>query len=138
MRRWLAFIAGLGVIVVSGVAFGLSGSESPSTTVEAEKVVVADHPGLPVLEGAHEERWAPDKVSDSEEPKGSEEQAEPPEEGEELEVDTTPPAFQILHPTDGQVFESKKVVFEGTSEPGAAVFAGEYEADVDDAGNWRI
>lgn len=54
------------------------------------------------------------------------------------EADTTPPEIDILHPTDGQVFEKSTIAFEGTTEPGARVFAGKYEADVDADGNWRI
>lgn len=52
--------------------------------------------------------------------------------------DVTAPSLQILHPTDGQVFEAKEVVFEGLTEPGALVLAGEYEGDVRDDGSWRI
>ena len=44
----------------------------------------------------------------------------------------------ILHPEDGQHFETREVVFEGKTEAGARVFAGKYEADVDELGNWRI
>ncbi len=66
---------------------------------------------------------------------------ENPAEGEPVEKeapDATPPQISILHPTEGQVFEQSKVAYEGTTEPGARVFAGEYEADVDAEGNWRI
>jgi hypothetical protein len=65
----------------------------------------------------------------------AEEQKEPEK---EQPADTTPPDIVILHPKDGQVFEDAKVAFEGKTEPGARVFAGEYEADVDAEGNWRI
>ncbi|HEY4584273.1 MAG TPA: hypothetical protein VIH32_01495 [Acidimicrobiia bacterium] len=126
-------MAGLGVIVVSGVAIGLTGSESPSADVEAKKVVVADSPKSPGLDIVHETRWPDGEADIIEKAEPREEPAE-----EEPDADTTPPAFQILHPVDGQVFESKEVVFEGTAEPGARVFAGEYEADVNDTGGWRI
>ncbi len=136
MRKWLAFIAGLSLIVGSGVAFAQTRAESPLTTVKAEKVVEVEKPDPAVVDG-HEERWIDDEpAKDVEEPAG-EEPAGPPDK-DEPEMDTTPPAIQILHPAEGQVFETKKVVFEGTSEPGARVFAGEHEADVNDAGNWRI
>jgi hypothetical protein len=52
--------------------------------------------------------------------------------------DTTPPELRILHPVDGQIFDTTDVVFEGVTEPGARVFAGPYEADVNDEGGWRI
>lgn len=43
-----------------------------------------------------------------------------------------------MFPTDEQYFDEKTTAFEGTTEPGARVFAGDYEAAVDDVGNWRI
>ena len=133
MRRWLAVLAGLSVIVMSGVAIGQPDAESPSTTVESEQVVAIEEPKQPVPDTDYEKNWVRSESRD--EPK-AEEPAEPVK--EEAPADTTPPGIQILHPEEGQVFETKKVVFEGTTEPGARVFAGEYEADVDDAGNWRI
>lgn len=53
-------------------------------------------------------------------------------------ADTTPPDIVILAPKEGQVFEQAKIAYEGKTEPGARVFAGSYEADVDADGNWRI
>ncbi len=44
----------------------------------------------------------------------------------------------IASPADGDVFEQMEVVFEGTTEPGARVFAGEFEATVADDGTWSI
>ena len=46
--------------------------------------------------------------------------------------------IEVLAPTDGQVFEYKEVAFEGKAEPGAEVYAGEYQADINDDGVWRI
>ena len=46
--------------------------------------------------------------------------------------------IEVLAPTNGQVFERKEVVFEGKAEPGAKVYAGEYQADINDDGVWRI
>lgn len=71
------------------------------------------------------------------EPVGEAEE-EPKETAEPHPEDVTPPEFEILHPTDGQRFETKEVVFEGQVEPGARVFAGEFEADVNEDGAWRI
>lgn len=62
----------------------------------------------------------------------------PPETATTTPPDTTPPALAITAPKDGQVFDKKTVRFRGTTEPGATVTAGRYEADVDDAGNWSI
>jgi hypothetical protein len=56
----------------------------------------------------------------------------------DAEADTTAPALDILYPVDGSHHENKVVVFEGKTEPGAKVFAGRYQANVDSNGNWRI
>jgi hypothetical protein len=52
--------------------------------------------------------------------------------------DTEPPLLEITSPENGAEFEEKTVTFAGTTEPGASVFAGKYEADVDAEGNWHI
>lgn len=46
--------------------------------------------------------------------------------------------IEVLAPTDGTVFERKEVAFEGKAEPGSKVYAGEYQADINDDGVWRI
>ena len=135
MRKWFALVAVCGAVVVSGVAFGLTGVDTASTTTEA-KEEPADKPDVVAVDNGHEENWDLHESDQPDEPKPIEEPPEPPV--GEPELDTTPPDLQILHPVDGQVFESKEVVFEGITERGARVFAGEYEADVDEEGNWRI
>jgi Glucodextranase, domain B len=52
--------------------------------------------------------------------------------------DAEPPPLAITSPEDGAEFEKKTITFAGTTEPGARVFAGKYEADVDGEGNWHI
>lgn len=52
--------------------------------------------------------------------------------------DTEPPPLAITSPENGAEFEEKTITFAGTTEPGARVFAGKYEADVDGEGNWHI
>lgn len=52
--------------------------------------------------------------------------------------DTEPPLLEITSPEDGAESEEKTITFAGITEPGARVFAGKYEADVDSAGNWHI
>lgn len=52
--------------------------------------------------------------------------------------DSTPPVLIITSPTDGQVFETDRITFAGTTEPGAKVFGGPYEATVDADGGWSI
>jgi hypothetical protein len=145
MRKWFTFIASLTVVVVAGVAFGFSGTEYwtgkdgsepiefdvPTTTNADEK------PGdEPFEEPEYQE--APRYGTGS----GDEQGDGQVKEDDVTEVtepnDTLPPDLQILHPVDGQVFETKEVAFEGVTEPGARVFAGQYEAEVNDDGAWRI
>ena len=45
---------------------------------------------------------------------------------------------EILWPEDNSHKDDRKIVFEGSSEPGSKVHAGPYAADVDAEGNWRI
>ena len=52
--------------------------------------------------------------------------------------DTEPPLLEITSPQDGAEMEKKTITFAGLTEPGARVFAGKYEADVDSEGNWHI
>jgi hypothetical protein len=52
--------------------------------------------------------------------------------------DTGPPLLEITSPEDGAEMEEETVTFAGITEPGARVFAGEYEADVDAEGKWHI
>ena len=54
------------------------------------------------------------------------------------EADTTPPHLEITAPKNDERFEVDVIEFRGITEPGATVFAGQYEADVDDGGNWAI
>lgn len=53
-------------------------------------------------------------------------------------ADTEPPLLEITSPEDGAEFREKTLTFEGVTEPGARVFAGEHEAEVDAAGEWHI
>jgi hypothetical protein len=52
--------------------------------------------------------------------------------------DTTPPPLSITSPGEGEHFEVDVIEFRGTTEPGATVFAGQYEATVDGDGAWSI
>ncbi|MGA8040671.1 MAG: hypothetical protein WCA93_11245 [Acidimicrobiia bacterium] len=52
--------------------------------------------------------------------------------------DTKPPILEIISPEDGAELAEKKITFAGVTEPGARVFAGKYEADVDSSGEWHI
>ena len=52
--------------------------------------------------------------------------------------DTTPPDLHITSPSDGATVEDRVVTFEGTSEPGARVYSGPYEASVEKDGDWTL
>lgn len=52
--------------------------------------------------------------------------------------DTTPPAIDIVEPLDGSHFTESRIRFAGTTEPGATVAVGPFDADVDAEGNWSI
>lgn len=56
----------------------------------------------------------------------------------EAPADTQPPPLEITYPAEGEEMTEKTITFAGTTEPGARVFAGRYEAEVDAAGNWEI
>ena len=144
MRRMGMFAAGFAVMMIAGIATAQIGGfgepttttgaateagleselETPSTTTE--KPVETPPVGKEDTDVVDEEKPEPKEDPRAEEPK------------EEPVADTDPPRFEILHPTDGQVFEQKEVVFEGMTEPGARVFAGDYRADVREDGSWRI
>lgn len=53
-------------------------------------------------------------------------------------ADTQGPPLEITTPGNGEELQEKTVTFAGTTEPGARVFAGRYEAEVDATGNWEI
>ena len=136
MRRWLTLLAALAAIAVTGTALAMTASESATeekevteTTAEAEeKIIEVEEPVEP----------KPLPIEDIEEPEKEEKEVRE-EPDKEVEVgDHTPPEIAILYPENGQVFETNEAVFEGTSEPGAAVYVNGREADVGENGEWRI
>lgn len=52
--------------------------------------------------------------------------------------DTTPPAIRITNPRDGATVRDRVVTMQGVAEPGADVFIGQWDAEVDSAGAWAI
>lgn len=52
--------------------------------------------------------------------------------------DTEGPPLEITFPAEGEEMTEKIVEFAGTTEPGARVFVGPYEADVNPQGQWQI
>lgn len=142
MRKWLAIGTAMAVIVVTGTAWALTAPDrSPeavgdgkptaaasTTTSSAAFTSEVDQGGDLPTKGDPEEA----KEKDPEKPVDKDPGTGKPDD------DSTPPGLVILHPVDGQVFKQKEVVFKGTTEPGARVFAGKWEADVDSEGNWKI
>lgn len=52
--------------------------------------------------------------------------------------DTTPPELTITSPKDEARFDERVVTFKGTTEAGASVSSGSFEAAVDEDGNWSL
>ena len=130
MRKLTMFIAGFAVMLIAGIATAQlgGGSDQPAD-------------GAP-LAAPVEETTSTSKALETTTTTAvkAEEPVQEPEKVTETapQVDTEAPEIEILHPEDGQVFEHKEVVFEGRTEPGARVFAGDYEAEVHEDGSWRI
>ncbi|HKX76149.1 MAG TPA: hypothetical protein VJR05_12265 [Acidimicrobiia bacterium] len=139
MSKWLALVTAVAVVIITGAALGFQSEgwvfergHSPEFPLEKPDPTGGKPSGPTTSTSLKQETVDEDPVStvtssDEEAPKA-----------ESTPVDTTPPGLVILHPVEGQVFEKKEVVFEGTTETGAKVFAGNYEADVKDDGSWRI
>ncbi len=53
-------------------------------------------------------------------------------------ADSEPPVLEITDPIDGFESEEARIEFRGITEPGARVYAGRYEAAVDEGGGWSI
>jgi hypothetical protein len=98
---------------------------SETTKPATEEQTVKEE--LPAKETPKEEPPKPDAPA-----------GEPKEKPADESADTTPPKLTITNPTDGAHFGEKKLTYTGMTEPGARVFAGEWEADVFDSGEWHI
>jgi hypothetical protein len=135
MRRWLATLAGLVVVALAGTAFAWAGSYGADRSDDTEAATVTTEAEKP---SSHEIETPLDFESI---PEGMLDEDDLPDPGDAPgldAVDTTPPDIEILYPENGQVFEKREVVFEGITEPGARVYAGDREADVSEEGGWRI
>ena len=138
MRKALVFIATFAVVLVAGVAFAFMatpGDNSDEGGEEAKETTTTTT--------VDREEKDPPKEEPKEEPRGegeekvaSEKQTESDE--KESEEEKSPPEIVILYPEEGQVFEDKRVAFEGEVTPGSEVWAAGYQADVDEEGHWRI
>lgn len=159
-REVLVFIAAFVVVLVGGAALAQVGtfSSSPANDVAAMSAQPTEDDSTPSTTSAEEVLPSTEDVVDTtapkEEPRDDSPKDEPPaeerikdeppaeeppkEDPPREEEDTTPPRLEILFPENEQHFDEDTIPFEGKTEPGARVFAGRYEADVDEEGNWRI
>ncbi|MGD2102529.1 MAG: hypothetical protein PVG83_09875 [Acidimicrobiia bacterium] len=133
MRRWLALLVGVAAIAVAGTALALTGPETIADEETATETTVADETSTTEAQEPAQEPVPAEEVEEVEMVWEEPDDYVPYEPG-----DHTPPEIEILHPEDGQVFESHEVVFEGTTQPGARVFFGDHEAEVGEDGGWRI
>jgi hypothetical protein len=145
MKRAVMFFAGFSVMLIAGMATAQMGGlleEEPATVgalaapddVATPETVVTTTT-VKVTTTTSESESAADKPGAG----SAESELEPkPEPKPEPPADATPPEIVISTPSDGETFEQKEVLFQGVTEPGARVFAGEYEATVDGDGNWSI
>ena len=158
-REILVFTAAFVVVLLGGAALAqvstfasspsadvaaLSEPAATETVSHAEETPTTSAP-TPTTSAAAEDRQ-PEPIAEegddkdpSEPPTDEEPPSDPPKDEEPpADEDTTPPPLAILFPENEQHFEDKVVAFEGETEPGARVFGGNYEADVDSEGNWRV
>lgn len=132
----------------AGVAYKTIPDAAPDTRIEAlsvaypensSAVLAFDDTGEPEVAISDDSNNKEDAAPKAEEPKDEakddykEDPAPPVSDG-----DKVAPEVEILHPVDGSHHESKVIVFEGKTEPGAKVYAGQFPASVDAEGNWRI
>jgi hypothetical protein len=157
-REILVFIAAFVVVLLGGAAlaqvgtFGnapddeaaqLSAPAAPSgdqAVATTSEVATADQDETapPELETTTSTTEPKDEEQPVAPPKDDEGPSDPPKDEPPSDVDETPPPLAILFPENEQHFKEDHIAFEGETEPGAHVFAGPYEADVDEEGNWRI
>lgn len=149
-RRPIVILAvSFAVVLAAGVALAQVGSFAPSFTELAEKSdsVASDGLFLPAVQDPEDPNLTEAASSKAdfnedgpaEEPKKVVDHPEKPaEEPSKEPADTTPPQLAITSPTDGAHFGEKTLKYTGMTEPGARVFAGEWEADVFENGEWHI
>jgi hypothetical protein len=140
------------VVLAAGVALAEVGAFAPSFTEISEDRETAVPDPVPVTketqppaatkasadakEALKKEPPAREEPKDVEldEPKQPAEQEKPAAEP----ADTTPPKLVIESPANGAHLGEKTLKYTGLTEPGARVFAGEWEADVFENGEWQI
>lgn len=138
------------VMLAAGVALAQVGAFAPGFSELVEKPEPMDSssvflPRLADPETPKTTSTAPKPEPDKEVPAAdvtpedeTDKPAPPVEEPKEEPADTTPPKLAVTSPADGAHFGEKKLTYSGVTEPGARVFAGEWEADVLENGEWHI
>lgn len=136
------------VVLAAGVALAQVGAFAPRFAELSQKTEVATgdlvllpedaEPSKAPAEQEQLERVTPTKEIPKDVEKPDQPTEEPKKEPVEEPSDTTPPKLVITSPTDGAHFGEKTLKYSGVTEPGARVFAGEWEADVFDSGEWQI
>lgn len=138
-QRWRTIQAGFAGAVAAAiiVLVGIAATPSPAPEV-AEVPVTVVEPTVPTPEP----EILPPPVSPTTAAQQTssvpETAAAPETTTSTTAADTTPPPLTITAPKADEHFEVDVVEFRGTTEPGATVFAGQYEASVDGDGNWSI
>lgn len=139
MRKAFVFIATFVAVLIAGAAFAFMAAPD-GDAAGSDKEQAVEEPTTTSL--FHEEEKEPpaEPEKEPEDPQKEEPRYDGPgeEEKDEPEEDTTPPELVILYPENGAHFTESHLAFEGEAEPGSEVYAGEYKADIDDSGHWRI
>ena len=138
--------AGVALAQVGAFAPGFSELAEESSSLASNSVFL---PHLPNPEASETTKPATETQTVKEDPQPKETPKEEPdkpvvpaeeskEETADEPADAIPPKLTITSPADGAHFGEKKLTYTGVTEPGARVFAGEWEADVLEDGEWHI
>jgi hypothetical protein len=136
-QRWRTLQAGLAgaaaavLIVLAGIAINPSPAPEVAETPVTVPTVPTPEPEVipPIVTETTEAPATTTTTSTTEAPAST---------TSTTQADTTPPPLTITSPKEDEHFEVDVIEFKGTTEPGATVFAGQYEAKVDAEGNWSI
>jgi hypothetical protein len=139
MRKAFVFIASFVAVLVAGAALAFMATPGTDADDVAKEEAIEETTTTSMFHEEEKELPA-ESEEDTAQPKGEEPKDEEPKEEakDEPAEHNTPPELVILYPEDGARFTEKHLAFEGEVEPGARVFAGDYEADVTEDGHWRI
>ncbi len=161
-RSWVVMLTSFALVMgLGGLAFAAGGvpfiDDGPDTaTADSREAELPDFdPDTPdrvdgvekdLIEEPVKDEPIKDEVKDEpvkDEPvedEVKEDEAKEETEKDEVKEDSKAekPELAILYPENGAKVDDEKMVFEGNTTPGARVFAGKWEADVNDDGGWRI